>query len=143
MAKLPRKRAKKRAPATRRGPQRRQKRFTTDGEDDAQDDAGEEREVEGDRPAPHDDVARQPAEPGAGCGEQGRGTTGDRRAARNGQAGRRGRRRGAYAGRRAAADGGTRLGGAESKRRRRPRLPAPPSRVTLLARSAFDVPSRQ
>src|SRR5205809_838652 len=35
--------------------------------------------------------------------------------------------------RRAAADGGTRLGGAESKRRRRPRLPAPPSRVTLLA----------
>src|SRR5439155_20801804 len=33
---------------------------------------------------------------------------------------------------RAAADGGTRLGGAESKRRRRPRLPAPPSRVTLL-----------
>src|SRR2546427_641238 len=34
---------------------------------------------------------------------------------------------------RAAADGGTRLGGAESKRRWRPRLPAPPSRVTLLA----------
>src|SRR5439155_19390895 len=34
---------------------------------------------------------------------------------------------------RAAADGGTRLGGAESKRRRRSRLPAPPSRVTLLA----------
>src|SRR5205809_131060 len=30
----------------------------------------------------------------------------------------------------AAADGDTRLGGAESKRRRRPRLPAPPSRVT-------------
>src|SRR5436190_8281514 len=33
---------------------------------------------------------------------------------------------------RAAADGGTRLGGAESKGRWRPRLPAPPSRVTLL-----------
>src|SRR5439155_1483432 len=32
-----------------------------------------------------------------------------------------------------AADGGTRLGGAESKRRRRPRLPAPPSRVMTLA----------
>src|SRR5213592_4370070 len=31
---------------------------------------------------------------------------------------------------RVAPDGGTRLGGAESKRRRRPRLPAPPSRVT-------------
>src|SRR5712691_10765234 len=47
-------------------------------------------------------------------------------------AGRRGRRRSAYEAPRAAADGGTRLGGAESKRRRRPRLPAPPSRVTLL-----------
>src|SRR5213076_1562133 len=35
---------------------------------------------------------------------------------------------------RAAADRGTRLGGGESKRRRRPRLPAPPSRVTLLSR---------
>src|SRR5207237_2086916 len=45
-------------------------------------------------------------------------------------AGRRGRRRSAYEAPRAAADGGTRLGGAESKRRRRPRLPAPPSRVT-------------
>ena len=32
-----------------------------------------------------------------------------------------------------AADRGTRLGGAESKRRRRPRLPAPPSRVTVLS----------
>src|SRR5439155_16703701 len=31
-------------------------------------------------------------------------------------------------------------GGAESKRRRRPRLPAPPSRVTLLA-AAADVPA--
>src|SRR2546425_5100921 len=49
-------------------------------------------------------------------------------------AGRRGRRRSAYEAPRAAADGGTRLGGAESKRRRRPRLPAPPSRVTLLGR---------
>src|SRR5882724_2285689 len=47
-------------------------------------------------------------------------------------AGRRGRRRSAYEAPRAAADRGTRLGGAESKRRRRPRLPAPPSRVTLL-----------
>src|SRR5207244_8158548 len=61
----------------------------------------------------------------------------------NSAAGRRGRRRSAYEAPRAAADGGTLLGGAESKRRRRPRLPAPPSRVTLLARSAFDVPSRQ
>src|SRR5207249_8035993 len=50
----------------------------------------------------------------------------------NSAAGRRGRRRSAYEAPRAAADGGTRLGGAESKRRRRPRLPAPPSRVTLL-----------
>src|SRR6266566_3613601 len=51
-------------------------------------------------------------------------------------AGRRGRRRGAYEAPRAAADGGTRLGGAESKRRRRPRLHAPPSQVTtLLARA--------
>src|SRR6059058_4161216 len=47
-------------------------------------------------------------------------------------AGRRGCRRSAYEAPRAAADGGTRLGGAESKRRRHPRLPAPPSRVTLL-----------
>src|SRR5437763_3518211 len=47
-------------------------------------------------------------------------------------AGRRGRRRSAYEAPRAAADRGTRLGGAESKRRRRPRLPAPPSRITLL-----------
>src|SRR5439155_13290109 len=51
----------------------------------------------------------------------------------NSAARRRGRRRSAYEAPRAAADGGTRLGGAESKRRRRPRLPAPPSRVTLLA----------
>src|SRR5439155_6505978 len=55
------------------------------------------------------------------------------RAGPNSAAGRRGRRRSAYEAPRAAADGGTRLGGAESKRRRRPRLPAPPSRVTLLA----------
>src|SRR5204863_2841783 len=54
------------------------------------------------------------------------------RARPNSAAGRRGRRRSAYEAPRAAADGGTRLGGAESKRRRRPRLPAPPSRVTLL-----------
>src|SRR5882724_3726146 len=54
------------------------------------------------------------------------------RAGPNSAAGRRGRRRSAYEAPRAAADGGTRLGGAESKRRRRPRLPAPPSRVTLL-----------
>src|SRR6266581_3333807 len=46
----------------------------------------------------------------------------------NSAAGRRGRRRSAYEAPRAAADRGTRLGGAESKRRRRPRLPAPPSR---------------
>src|SRR5436190_17201893 len=55
-----------------------------------------------------------------------------RRAGRNSAAGRRGRRRSAYEAPRAAADRGTTLGGAESKRRRRPRLPAPPSRVTLL-----------
>src|SRR5207249_9351465 len=54
------------------------------------------------------------------------------RAGPNSAAGRRGRRRRAYEAPRAAADGGTRLGGAESQRRRRPRLPAPPSRVTLL-----------
>src|SRR5439155_24816741 len=51
----------------------------------------------------------------------------------NSAAGRRGRRRSAYEAPRAAADGGTRLGGAESKRRRRPRPPAPPSRVTPVA----------
>src|SRR5207247_1237470 len=54
------------------------------------------------------------------------------RAGPNSAAGRRGRRRSAYEAPRAAADRGIRLGGAESKRRRRPRLPAPPSRVTLL-----------
>src|SRR6266852_6119106 len=54
------------------------------------------------------------------------------RAGPNSAAGRRERRRSAYEAPRAAADGGTRLGGAESKRRWRPRLPAPPSRVTLL-----------
>src|SRR5205809_538480 len=54
------------------------------------------------------------------------------RAGANSAAGRRGRRRSAYEAPRAAADGGPLLGGAESKRRRRPRLPAPPSRVTLL-----------
>src|SRR5947208_9707657 len=52
----------------------------------------------------------------------------------NSAAGRRGRRRSAYEAPRAAAEGGPRFGGAESKRRRRPRLPAPPSRVTLLGR---------
>src|SRR5437870_1635714 len=52
----------------------------------------------------------------------------------NSAAGRRGRRRSAYEAPRAAVDGGTWLGGAESKRRRRSRLPAPPSRVTLLVR---------
>src|SRR5439155_21369274 len=56
------------------------------------------------------------------------------RARPNSAAGRRGRRRSAYAAPRAAADRGTPVGGAESKRRRRPRLPAPPSRVTLLVR---------
>src|SRR5205823_13156479 len=57
------------------------------------------------------------------------------RARPNSAAGRRGRRRSAYEAPRAAADRGTPLGGAESKRRRRrrPRLTAPPSRVTLLA----------
>src|SRR2546429_7005281 len=43
-------------------------------------------------------------------------------------------------GTRAAADGGTRLGGAESKRRRRSRLPAPPSRVTLLVQLVLAPP---
>src|SRR6266700_498301 len=60
------------------------------------------------------------------------------RAGPNSAAGRRGRRRSAYEAPRAAADGGTRLGGAESKRRRRPRLPAPPSRVTHLRHAAED-----
>src|SRR5438552_6782045 len=63
-----------------------------------------------------------------------------RRAGPNSAAGRRGRRRSAYEAPRAAADGGTRLGGAESKRRRRPRLPAPPSRVTLLGRGDAERP---
>src|SRR5207245_1973689 len=54
----------------------------------------------------------------------------------NGAAGSRGRRRSAYEAPRAAADRGTPLGGAESKRRRRPRLPAPPSRVTLTSPAA-------
>src|SRR5207247_10208438 len=62
----------------------------------------------------------------------GRRQTRGRGAAPSSAAGMRGRRRSAYEAPRAAADGGTRLGGAESKRRRRPRLPAPPSRVTLL-----------
>src|SRR2546429_6392707 len=46
-------------------------------------------------------------------------------------------------GTRAAADRGTRLGGAESKRRRRSRLPAPPSRVTLLVYEFHDGPARE
>src|SRR5207253_2039667 len=58
------------------------------------------------------------------------------RARPNSAAGRRGRRGSAYEAPRAAADRGTPLGGAESKRRRRPRLPAPPSRVTLLVARA-------
>src|SRR5205823_13961516 len=60
-------------------------------------------------------------------------TTCGTRARPNSAAGRRGRRRSAYEAPCAAVDRGTPLGGAESKRRRRPRLPAPPSRVTLLA----------
>src|SRR5207247_5332183 len=62
------------------------------------------------------------------------------RARANGAAGRRGCRRSAYAAPRAAADRATRLGGAESKRRRRPRLPAPPSRVTLLVQLVLAPP---
>src|SRR6266704_657023 len=62
------------------------------------------------------------------------------RAGPNSAAGRRGRRRSAYEAPRAAADGGTRLGGAESKRRRRPRLPAPPFRVALLERTRARSP---
>src|SRR5712691_4040889 len=72
-----------------------------------------------------------PAASALACRRQTCGT----RAGPNSAAGRRGRRRSAYEAPRAAADGGTRLGGAESKRRRRPRLPAPPSRVTLLGRT--------
>src|SRR5205814_6972382 len=64
------------------------------------------------------------------------------RAGPNSAAGRRGRRR-SYEAPRAAADGGTRLGGAESKRRRRSRLPAPPSRVTLLVYEFHDGPARE
>src|SRR5207244_1691795 len=63
-----------------------------------------------------------------------------RRAGPNSAAGRRGRRRSAYEAPRAAVDGGIRLGGAESKRRRRPRLPAPPFRVTLLERTRARSP---
>src|SRR5439155_433195 len=56
------------------------------------------------------------------------------RAGPNSAAGRSSDLRSAYEAPRAAVDGSTRVSGAESKRRRRPRLPAPPSRVTLLAR---------
>src|SRR3989442_15341850 len=60
------------------------------------------------------------------------------RAGLNSAAGRRGRRRSAYEAPRAAADGGTLLGGAESKRRGGPRLPAAlfgPARGTSFARA--------
>src|SRR5207247_10105805 len=57
-----------------------------------------------------------------------------RRAGPNSAAGRRGRPRSAYEAPRAAADRSTRFIAAESKRRGCPRLPAPPSRVTLLTR---------
>src|SRR5205823_3814941 len=67
-------------------------------------------------------------------------TTCGTRARPNSAAGRRGRRRSAYEAPRAAADRGTPLGGAESKRRRRPRLPAPPSRVTLLGGRGVPTP---
>src|SRR5207253_6143480 len=70
-----------------------------------------------------------PAASALACRRQTCGT----RAGPKSAAGRRGRRRSAYEAPRAAVDRGTRPGGAESKRRRRPRLPAPPSRVTLLA----------
>src|SRR5207247_9013392 len=70
--------------------------------------------------------------PSASLRSAGRRRAGGTRARRNSAAGGRGRRRSAYEAPRAAADRGTPLGGAESKRRRRPRLPAPPSRVTLL-----------
>src|SRR5213083_2296008 len=68
-----------------------------------------------------------------------RGKTCGTHARPNSAAGRRRRRRSAYEAPRAAADRGTPLGGSESKRRRRPRLPAPPSRVTLLR---CDQPAR-
>src|SRR5205823_4241047 len=67
----------------------------------------------------------------------------------NSAAGRRGRRRSAYEAPRAAADRATPLGGAESKRRRRPRLPAPPSQGhapspgTLLRPSAGGIARRE
>src|SRR5439155_889529 len=74
--------------------------------------------------------AAGPGAAGTG-GDRGQPRSGPKRRDTNSAAGRRGRRRRAYEAPRAAADGGTWLGGAESKRRRRPRLPAPPSRVTL------------
>src|SRR5207247_10751566 len=80
-----------------------------------------------------------PAASALACRRQTCGT----RAGPNSAAGRWGRRRSAYEAPRAAADGGTRLGGAESKRRRRPRLPAPPSRVTLLVRLELVETRRQ
>src|SRR5438046_9819109 len=55
-------------------------------------------------------------------------------------AGRRGRPRSAYEAPPAPADRGTPLGGAESKRRGCPRLPAPPSRVTLLVQLVLAPP---
>src|SRR5207302_6418143 len=78
--------------------------------------------------APRPPLRPAPAASALACRRQTCGT----RAGRNSAAGRRGRRRSAYEAPRAAADGRTRLGGAESKRRRRLRLPAPPSRITLL-----------
>src|SRR5205814_8753523 len=70
-----------------------------------------------------------PAASALACRRQTCGT----RAGPNSAAGRRGRRRTAYGAPRAAADRDTRRGGAESKRRRRPRLPAPQAPVTLPA----------
>src|SRR5438093_7128356 len=66
------------------------------------------------------------------CGWRARTKPRRRRAGRKSAAGRRGRPRSAYEAPRATADRSTRFSGAESKRRGCPRLPAPPSRVTLL-----------
>src|SRR5438093_422567 len=75
---------------------------------------------------------RRPRAFAIACGWRTRAKPRRRRAGRNSAAGRRGRPRSAYEAPRAAVDRSTRFIGAESKRRGCPRLPAPPSRLTLL-----------
>src|SRR5213076_3532264 len=86
---------------------------------------------------------RRPRAFAIACGWRTRAKPRRRRAGPNNAAGRRGRPRSAYEAPRAAADRSTRFIGAESKRRGYPRLPAPPSRVTLLTRLHAGAKVRQ